>query len=247
MAVNPAPMDQCQQKFRCLTGPNQGLAYDKENPCNAGEKFVVEVCDCCPDAEPCFGKGSGTLTSHLSSRAGHKTVTTFYPSIDGAAAGGCSRVLDGVVQVYNGTSFVDVGPAPYDVGDEYLGEIITSAVHTMDVSSQCIDGFFGLMYVVAFCDPNYQSLNFCKVKPIATQGGNFPVSVAPQNNTSCDTNENRVGVHFTYQDGATAYHPLFYSGGFGFGEAIQITSAAIVDIGGCTTGDWDCGTTPACF
>ena len=137
MAINPAPMDQCTLKARCLTGPNQGLAYDLSNPCQPGEKFVAEICDCVVDAPPCSSSGSGTLTSSVSSRAGRATITTFYPVVTSAVPSGGSRVLDGVIQVYDGQSFVDVGTVPYGVGDEYGGELITDVIHSFEVAATC--------------------------------------------------------------------------------------------------------------
>ena len=137
MALNPAPMDQCQQKALCLTGPNQGLAYNANDPCPAGQQFVPEVCDCFAVGTPCPNGVGGTLTSRLSSRAGRTTVTTFYPSLQGGIAGGGSRVLNGQIQVFNGTEFVTVGLVTYNVGDEYGGQVITDAVHSFDVATSC--------------------------------------------------------------------------------------------------------------
>jgi hypothetical protein len=138
MAINPAPMDQCTLKARCLTGPNQGLAYNANDPCPAGQQFVAEVCDCFPIDTPCANGLSGTLTTNLSSRAGSQVVTTFYPSVQGGVASGGSRVLiDGTIQVHNGSSFVDVGVAPYKEGDEYDGQIITAVGHSFAVAGTC--------------------------------------------------------------------------------------------------------------
>lgn len=137
MAINPAPMDQCLVKARCLTGPNEGLAYDLKQPCPAGQQFVPEVCDCFPIDTPCPAGIGGTLTSRLSSRLGNATVTTFYPTIQGGVAGGGSRVIDGQIQVFDGTAFVAAGVTPYNVGDEYGGQILTSVIHSFALSGTC--------------------------------------------------------------------------------------------------------------
>lgn len=144
MAINPASMDQCKSKCRCITGPNQGLAYQCDEPCLDGETFSVEHCECYPmetnsagEIEICPNGIGGTLISTLSSRVGGITVTTFFPSLQGGAAGGGGRVVDNVMQVFNGSSFVDVGRAPFEVGEEYLGQIITEVDHELVLQSNC--------------------------------------------------------------------------------------------------------------
>lgn len=137
MAIIPAPMDQCAKKSRCQNGPNQGLAYDAKNPCVAGQQFVRDICDCCPEGTPCSNGISGTLTSSLTSRSGHLEVTTFYPSVAGGAAQGCTRSSEDLIEVFNGTEFVSIGAPPYAVGDDYLGEKITSVVHVFTLAGNC--------------------------------------------------------------------------------------------------------------
>lgn len=136
MAINPAPMDQCQKKARCLSGDNQGLAYDSKNPCPADLQFVADICDCCPTGSPCANGISATLTSRLTSRAGFIEVTTFYPSVIGFAQG-CTRTDEDLIEVFNGTEFVSIGVPPYAVGDEYLGERITNAAHVLTLNGNC--------------------------------------------------------------------------------------------------------------
>lgn len=136
MAIIPAPMNQCVKKARCQNGPNQGLAYDAKNPCATGTQFVGEICDCCPIGDPCSAGVSGTLTSNLSSRAGHLAVTSFYPSVPGFA-GGCTRCSDELIEVYNGSEFVGVGAPPYAVGDVYEGQKITDVVHVLVLNGNC--------------------------------------------------------------------------------------------------------------
>lgn len=46
MALNLADMDSCTPKARCLSGPNEGLAYDRDNPCTAPLEFDSLKCDC---------------------------------------------------------------------------------------------------------------------------------------------------------------------------------------------------------
>ena len=137
MAINPAPMDQCQKKARCQNGPNQGLAYDAKNPCPVDQQFVADICDCCPASDPCANGIAATLTTNLSSRTGYIEVTTFYPSITGGVAQGCTRSSKDLIEVFNGTEFVSVGVPPYSIGDEYLGQRITDAVHVLVLSGDC--------------------------------------------------------------------------------------------------------------
>ncbi|WGL30755.1 hypothetical protein SCRES3_gp98 [Synechococcus phage S-CRES3] len=48
MAVNPANMEDCFPKSRCLAGPNEGVAYDRDSPCGgaANVSFNPVTCDC---------------------------------------------------------------------------------------------------------------------------------------------------------------------------------------------------------
>ena len=46
MALNPPDMDSCVPKARCLSGPNEGLAYDPADPCPAPLEFDSLKCDC---------------------------------------------------------------------------------------------------------------------------------------------------------------------------------------------------------
>ena len=48
MAVNPANMEDCFPKSRCLAGPNEGVAYDRGSPCGgaANVSFNPVTCDC---------------------------------------------------------------------------------------------------------------------------------------------------------------------------------------------------------
>ena len=140
MAINPAPMDQCRAKCRCQTGPNQELAYECDRPCLDGFVFSSDECDCYPDLESspvCPGGIDVTLTQQLSSRAGSVSVTTFYPSLPGGRVEGGGRVLDGKIQLFDGTTFVDAGTAPFNTGDEYLGQIIIDTQDVLTVSDQC--------------------------------------------------------------------------------------------------------------
>ena len=137
MAINPAPMDQCTLKARCLTGPNQGLAYNAKDPCPAGHQFVAAVCDCFPIDTPCPNGIGGTLTTYMTSRLGSQTVTTFYPSIAGGIAGGGSRVIDDQIEIFDGTGFIAAGAVPYSIGEEYEGQVITNLVHSFDLAGSC--------------------------------------------------------------------------------------------------------------
>lgn len=49
MAIQPANMDECTLKAKCLSGPNKGLAYDKDEPCPPDlYVFNPSTCDCDP-------------------------------------------------------------------------------------------------------------------------------------------------------------------------------------------------------
>ena len=77
MAVNPANMESCFPKSRCLSGANEGVAYDRDSPCGgiANVVFNPVACDCeetlfCADSEECgydvdyeIADGANTLWS----------------------------------------------------------------------------------------------------------------------------------------------------------------------------------------
>lgn len=48
MALNPADMESCTPKARCISGPNEGVAYDRDDPCGGGAlgEFDPFKCDC---------------------------------------------------------------------------------------------------------------------------------------------------------------------------------------------------------
>lgn len=49
MAIQAANMDECTPKARCINGPNEGLAYDKDEPCPPDlYVFNPSTCDCDP-------------------------------------------------------------------------------------------------------------------------------------------------------------------------------------------------------
>ena len=137
MAINPAPMGQCNKKTRCVTGPNQGLAYDPKDPCPPGHELAEDICDCCSVERPCSNGISGTLVSHITSKAGWIEVTTFYPSLVGGFASGCAFADSESVRIFDGKEFVTVSAPPYREGDTYLGETITYVVHTIQLSGEC--------------------------------------------------------------------------------------------------------------
>lgn len=58
MAIQPADMESCSVKSRCLSGVNEGLAYDSDNPCPEGFTFDPATCNC---ISQCYGGASGTL------------------------------------------------------------------------------------------------------------------------------------------------------------------------------------------
>lgn len=60
MAVNPADMESCSPKAKCLSGANEGVAYDRDSPCGgaANVSFNPVTCDCeqtvfCGDPDEC--------------------------------------------------------------------------------------------------------------------------------------------------------------------------------------------------
>lgn len=56
MAILPANMNDCAEKKRCLSGPNEGLAYDPNNTCdpNYSVEFNPLTCDCEDYLLPCY-------------------------------------------------------------------------------------------------------------------------------------------------------------------------------------------------
>lgn len=53
MVLKTPDMGSCTPKNRCLVGPNQGQAYDPQDPCPPGYVFNELKCDCEP--EDCHG------------------------------------------------------------------------------------------------------------------------------------------------------------------------------------------------
>lgn len=137
MAIRPAPMDQCQVKTKCQTGPNRGLAYDEVQPCETGFSFVEPLCDCyqvqcgvmCSEAQ------TVTLTSTLSLRTRGVTVYTYLPAPN-LEAGTAMRVVEGTVEFYNGCTgqFEFFATSPYPEGSEYEDEIISFATEKAELS-----------------------------------------------------------------------------------------------------------------
>lgn len=139
MAINPAPMDQCDRKCRCNTGPNQGQAYSCNQPCLPGYQFVKEGCDCYPAGDVCPYGVDGVLTSTLTVGGLSQTATTFIPALKGGIANGAARVIDGSIQVFNGSNFVDAGRSPFVVGDDYNGQPITDVIDKLELAGECTD------------------------------------------------------------------------------------------------------------
>lgn len=137
MAINPAAMDQCDKKCRCFTGANQGQAYNCEQPCYPGESFVKEKCDCYPKGGVCPSGVKGVLTSIIQTASGTRTATTFYPSLQGGSANGAGQVIDGVLQVFNGTSFLDAALSPFSEGDYDNGELIEDVLDQLELQ-ECV-------------------------------------------------------------------------------------------------------------
>ena len=136
MAINPAPMDQCTRKCRCLSGPNGGLAYNCDAPCPDGQTFLKEVCDCRPTDVVTCANGSMTLTSDLIlSDSTISRVTTFYPGMSGYQSGGISRVIDGNIQAYNGTEWITLASSPFSPGDTYNGLKMTQVFERASLSA----------------------------------------------------------------------------------------------------------------
>ncbi len=46
MAICPPDMKKCHRKKKCLVGPNEGKAYDPQNPCCDVGEFDTYKCDC---------------------------------------------------------------------------------------------------------------------------------------------------------------------------------------------------------
>ena len=52
MAICPADMTDCKRKKKCLFGPNEGSAYDPDDPCCGRGEFDPGTCDCINPCEP---------------------------------------------------------------------------------------------------------------------------------------------------------------------------------------------------
>lgn len=48
MAITAANMEDCTPKSRCLSGPNEGIAFDRDDPCGGQPSTVFDsvACDC---------------------------------------------------------------------------------------------------------------------------------------------------------------------------------------------------------
>ena len=56
MAVNPANMEDCFPKSKCLAGPNEGVAYDRDSPCGGAANVVFNPVTCdCEATDDCVG------------------------------------------------------------------------------------------------------------------------------------------------------------------------------------------------
>lgn len=131
-------MGQCARKCRCRTGDNEGKAYDCAKPCEDGYVFIPEECDCSPiDGKHCED-GSLTVTSWIQPKGGlMETVETFYPFVSGYIAGGLTRVMDGVIEAYDGEGWIQIGVTPYRIGDEWEGRKIEDVICTVESNPNC--------------------------------------------------------------------------------------------------------------
>lgn len=145
MAINPAPMDQCASKCKCIAGVNANLAYDCNAPCEEGKVFIKEECDCYP-TQICPGEISVALVANLSSRGGNRSETMFLTIPAGGVEGGGVRVNEaGMMQHYGGDdnsatsdlAWRDIGLAPFNVGDTYEGQQITNISYSMTMAGAC--------------------------------------------------------------------------------------------------------------
>jgi hypothetical protein len=140
MAINPADMSQCDKKCRCFTGDNQGQAYNCKQPCYPGEVFVAEKCDCYPEGDLCLNGVKGVLTSTIQTATSIREATTFFPQLMGGSANGAGRVIDGVLSVFDGASFIEAALSPFAVGQDDNGEEIVDVLDKLTLQ-ECATGF----------------------------------------------------------------------------------------------------------
>lgn len=134
MAIKPAPMDQCSKKCRCRGGVNEGLAYDCHEPCENGDVFVAELCDCYAPCTACPGGYSGSITvsQYLMKTDGSMEAQTYYLPFSPTSTDPALRVYQGNVQFYDpcAGAWVDVSPLIYTSGGDTLdtAETLTASV-----------------------------------------------------------------------------------------------------------------------
>ena len=80
MAVNPANMESCFPKSRCLSGPNEGVAYDRDSPCGgiANVAFNPVSCDC-EETILCVGSDECGFDIDWEIEAGANTIWSMKP------------------------------------------------------------------------------------------------------------------------------------------------------------------------
>lgn len=80
MAVNPANMESCQPKAKCLNGPNEGVAYDRDSPCGGIANVVFNPVSCdCEETILCVDSGECGFDIDWEIEAGANTIWSMKP------------------------------------------------------------------------------------------------------------------------------------------------------------------------
>ena len=130
-------MDQCTDKCRCLTGINQDVAYECEQPCESGYFFESFNCDCYPDQPACPNGAVATVVSYIQVRQGIGGTETTFINVAGATPGGPARALGDTLEIYASGEWAEVAALPYAVGDLYGGKAIVSIIRQATIAASC--------------------------------------------------------------------------------------------------------------
>ena len=126
----------------CSHGVNQGIPYNKEQPCEPGEEFVEFLCDCWKPEPLCDSPVAIQVLSYVSTTGingapgGGQISSWIFADVPPGAFGRVEARGD-KIEVYFDGEWREVGVAPFMEGQEFEGEKIMDVIHYVTVSPNC--------------------------------------------------------------------------------------------------------------
>lgn len=126
----------------CRHGVNQGVPYNKAQPCEQGEEFVEFLCDCWKPESFCDHPVAIQVLSYISTEAkdgipgGGQISSWIFADVPPGAFGRVVAQGDRI-EVYFDGEWRQVGVAPFMEGQEFEGRRIHDVIHYITVSPNC--------------------------------------------------------------------------------------------------------------